>query len=470
MSLAQAAAHPTTNLQPEQKTRRGSELGLMVLAWVIGQFAVLQIHWATGVAVDTTVVWIAAVTAGMGIGLNVAVRFLAPYAEPIMMPTAYLLNLLGLAMIYRLDVAASLRAAANNSPDPTPVAVSQLTWCIAALVVFVGLLWFVRDHRPLQRYTYISLLGAVVLLILPLMPFIGATINGATLWVRIGPFSFQPSEIAKILFAVFLAGYLVTARDSLSIVRRRVLGISIPRGRDLGPVVIAWFICLGVLAFERDLGTAIVFFGMFILVLFVATGRRSWLVIGAVLVVIGGFLAYFAFSHVRIRFKIWLDPFAYANNEGYQIVQSLFGLANGGLLGTGWGAGYPQLVPFANSDFIVASFGEELGLTGLFAMLTLYAILVQRGLRTSVICRDTFGRLLGVGLTSVFALQVFVVVGGVTKLIPMTGMVTPFLSAGGSALVSNWIMVALLLRISDVTRMPEPSMAPDPLLPAEAAR
>jgi cell division protein FtsW (lipid II flippase) len=467
---ATVAAMPTTNLAPQPKIRRGRELALLVLGWCIGQFAVLQIHWATGIAVDSTVVLIAVVTAIMGLGLHLAVRFLAPYAEPVMVPTAYLLNLLGLAMIYRLDIAAQLRAAANDSPQPTPVAVSQLTWCIAALVLFIAVLWLVRDHRPLQRFTYLSLLGAIVMLLLPLMPGIGATINGATLWIRIGPFSFQPGEIAKILFAIFLAGYLVTARDSLSVARRRILGVSIPRGRDLGPVLVAWFLCLAILVFKVDIGTAFVFFGMFILLVFVATGRWSWLIIGVVLALVGGLFAYAAFGHVRIRFTIWLDPFAFADGSGFQIVQSLFGLANGGLLGTGWGQGFPQLVPFANSDFIVASLGEELGMVGLFAILLLYAILVQRGLRTATICRDTFGRLLAVGLISVLALQVFVVVGGVSKLIPMTGMVAPFLAAGGSALVSNWMMIALLVRISDVTRMPDPSVPAGGPQPPEAVR
>jgi cell division protein FtsW (lipid II flippase) len=223
----------------------------------------------------------------------------------------------------------------------------------------------------------------------------------------------------------------------------------------MGPLLIAWGIAMVVLVFEKDLGTAAVFFGMFVITLYVATGRRSWLVIALVLVVIGGVAAYALFGHVRVRVQIWLDPFAYANDQGYQIVQSLFGLANGGLFGTGLGQGYPSLVPFANSDFIIASFGEELGMVGLFAMLTMYAILVQRGLRTGIACRDTFGRLLAVALASVFALQVFVVVGGVTKLIPMTGLTTPFLAAGGSALIANWIMIALLLRISDLTRRPE---------------
>ena len=435
--------------------RRTAELGLMVLAWVIGMFAFAQVQWATDRPITVTFWLLAGITAGAGIALHLAVRAWARYAEPIMLPVSYLLNLLGLAMIYRLDVAAANRAESNGSPIPTPVVISQLTWLALGMVLLGSVLILLRDHRWLQRFTYISLLGAVVLLLLPLVPGLGATINGATLWIRIGPFSFQPSEIAKILFAIFIAGFLVTAKDTLALVRRRWLGIAIPRGRDMGPLLVAWTMSMVVLVFERDFGTAIIFFGMFVVTLYVATGRRSWLVIAFGLVAVGGLLAYLFFNHVQIRVKIWLDPFAYANDEGYQIVQSLFGLANGGILGTGLGQGYPNLVPYANSDFIIASFGEELGFTGLMAMLLLYAILVQRALRTGVACRDTFGRLLAVSLGSVFALQVFVVVGGVTKLIPMTGLTTPFLAAGGSSLIANWIMIGLLLRISDITRRPE---------------
>lgn len=454
MSLAASALRDDTRYEIGTD-RRNVELGLLMLGWCIGIAAFAQVSWATEEPIGRTVWIVAMVSAAVGICLHVAVRVLARFAEPLMLPIAYLLNMLGLAMIYRLDIASAQRAEANDSPVPSPVAISQVTWLVLGLGLVAAILLLVKDHRILQRFTYISLLGAAILLLLPLIPGLGATINGATLWIRIGPFSFQPSEIAKILFAVFIAGYLVISRDTLSMVRRRWLGIAIPRGRDMGPLLIAWAIAMVVLVFEKDLGTAAVFFGMFVITLYVATGRRSWLVIALALVAVGGVFAYTLFGHVRVRVQIWLDPFTYANDQGFQIVQSLYGLANGGLFGTGLGQGYPQLVPFANSDFIISSFGEELGLTGLFAMLTLYAILVQRGLRTGIACRDTFGRLLAVALASVFALQVFVVVGGVTKLIPMTGLTTPFLSAGGSALVANWAMVALLLRISDITRRPE---------------
>ncbi|NDA50562.1 MAG: FtsW/RodA/SpoVE family cell cycle protein, partial [Actinobacteria bacterium] len=309
--------------------------------------------------------------------------------------------------------------------------------------------------------TYTSGLIGLVLLVLPLVPAIGTTVNGATLWIRVGDLSFQPAEAAKILLTIFFAGYLVAKRDSLAVVRTKFLGIELPRLKDLGPLVIAWLVSLAVLVFERDLGTSLLFFGLFVAMLYIATQRRSWIILGALLFFAGAALAYYNFAHVRSRVTVWLDPWAYADTGGYQIVQAIFGLANGGVLGAGLGQGFPNLVPFAKTDFIVAALGEEIGITGLFALVLLYAILVERGLRTSVAARDSFGQLLAAGLSIVLALQVFVIIGGVTGLIPLTGLTTPFLSYGGSSLVANWVIVAILLRISDRSRRPAP-VAPSP--------
>jgi cell division protein FtsW (lipid II flippase) len=344
---------------------------------------------------------------------------------------------------------------------PTPDVYSQLTWFAVAVILFASVLVLLRDHRVLQRYTYTLGLVGLVLLVLPLAPVIGTTVNGATLWVRVGGFSFQPAELAKILLTIFFAGYLVEKRDSLALVRTKVLGMGFPRLKDLGPLMVAWLVSLGVLVFERDLGTSLLFFGLFVAMLYIATQRRSWLVIGGLLFLGGATLAYFMFGHVRLRVMVWLDPWTYATDEGYQIVQSLFGLANGGILGAGIGQGFPNLVPFANTDFIVAALGEELGVTGLIALLLLYAILIERGLRTSIAARDSFGQLLAAGLSITLALQVFVIVGGVTRLIPLTGLTTPFLSYGGSSLIANWIIIAILLRISDRARRPAVT-APSP--------
>ena len=326
----------------------------------------------------------------------------------------------------------------------------------------MAILFFVHDHRRLQKYTYTAMVLGVLLLLSPLIPGLGTTVNGANLWIRLGPLSFQPSELAKIMLTIFFAGYLVVTRDSLALVRRKVLGLGIPRGRDLGPILVAWGVSMAVLVFQRDLGTALMFFGLFVVLLYVSTQRRSWLVIGAILFVVGAVLGYFAFGHVRLRVEVWLDTWTYASDQGYQIAQSLFGLANGGMLGTGWGQGYPQFVPFAKTDFITAALGEELGVTGLMAILTVYGIIIERGLRTAIAVRDPFGKLLAVGFATVIGLQLFVVIGGVTRLIPLTGLTTPFLSYGGSALVANWMMIALLMRISDRARRPLPDGTIDP--------
>ncbi|MCH9718473.1 MAG: FtsW/RodA/SpoVE family cell cycle protein [Actinomycetia bacterium] len=460
---APATASPPRSV--DQPTRRTQELGLLILGFAIGAVALANVGWGTGIGLPGRYWLCLAVMAIAGVLAHLAVRRWAPYAEPIMLPTAYLLNFLGLAMIYRLDIAAAERAVENGSPTPTPESSGQLTWTILGVLLLGAVLLLVKDHRKLQRYTYISMLLGVLLLLLPLFPFIGHTVNGATLWIKIGPLTFQPGELAKIVLTLFLAGYLVTHRDSLATVRRKVLGISLPRLRDTGPLLGAWLLALAIMAFETDLGTALIFYGLFIAMVYVATQRIGWVILGALMFALGATVLYFLFDHVKVRVQIWLDPFQYANDSGYQIVQSLYGFANGGMFGTGWGQGYPQFVPFASSDFILASFGEELGLTGMIALLLFYGILVQRGFRTAVACRDSFGRLFAAGLASVFALQVFVVAGGVTKLIPMTGLTTPFLSAGGSALIANWIMIGLLLRISDITRLPNPHVTPEPMRP-----
>ena len=457
----------TTAATDTARPRRGTELALLLAALGIGAYAYANVDLAiTGNLPDRF--WlVVGITAALVLLLHISVRVLAPYADPFLLPAAVMLNLLGLVMIHRLDIADQLIARLNNTEAPIPDSEAQFTWLILAAGLAVLTLLVVRDHRRLQRYMYLSMLVGVVLLLLPLVPGLGTTINGATLWIRVGPFTFQPSEFAKIFLTIFFAGYLVLKRDSMAVVRTKILGLGFPRGRDLGPIAVAWLVALIVLAFERDLGTALMFFGVFVVMLYVSTGRRSWLVIGALLLLLGGLIGYMAFGHVQQRIMIWLDTWSYAQDESFQLAQGLFGLANGGLLGAGWGNGYPQLVPFAKSDFIAAALGEEIGLTGLMAIIMLYAVIIERGLRTAVSVRDAFGTLLAVGLASAMALQVFVVIGGVTRLIPLTGLTTPFLSYGGSALLANWTMIALLLRISDQARRPMPEARP--LTPSAAA-
>jgi cell division protein FtsW (lipid II flippase) len=293
---------------------------------------------------------------------------------------------------------------------------------------------------------------------MPLMPLLGTTINGARIWIRLGPLSFQPGEVAKVCLVIFFSGYLVLHRDALALAGKRFAGIDFPRGRDLGPILTMWLVSLAILVFQRDLGSSLLFFGLFLVMLYVATERPGWLVVGAALFGAGSYAGYLFFGHVQTRVDAWLHPFP-ATAGSYQIVQGLYGMSWGGMVGRGLGLGHPTLIPFSYSDFIMASIGEELGLTGVMAILVLYGIIVERGLRTALVCRDAFGKLVATGLAVAFALQVFVVVGGVTKLIPLTGLTTPFMSYGGSSLVANWAIIALLLRISDQARRPLPNLS-----------
>lgn len=435
-------------------TRRSAELALLVGAWLIGVFAWVLVDAATG---ETSLGgWTSLLSAGVLLLVTHGfVRWQAPYADPLLLPSVAALNMLGLAMIHRLDIAAKQRAVSNGSPMPTPDVYLQLTWMLVGLIAFMLVLFFVSDHRRLQRFTFTAGFAGIGLLFLPLLPFIGSEVNGARLWIEFLGFTFQPGELAKVALTIFFAGFLVTRRHSLALVHRKILGVGVPRAKDVGPLLLVWFAALLVLILERDLGTSLLLFGLFIVMLYVATGRRSWVLIGGALLTVGGALAYQAFGHVRVRFEVWLDPFADPNGSGFQIVQSLYGFANGGIFGTGWGQGYPQLVPFAKTDFITSALGEELGLMGIIAILLLFAIVVERGARAAVATRDPFGNLLAIGLTTVIGLQTFIVIGGVTRLVPLTGLTTPFLSYGGSSLVANYIIIALLIRISNAARAPE---------------
>jgi len=435
-------------------TRRSAELALLIGAWLIGVFAWVLVDANTGDA--TLGGWTSLISAGVLLLLaHGVVRWQAPYADPLLLPSVAALNMLGLAMIHRLDAADAQRAASNGSPVPTPDVYLQLTWMLVGLVSFMLVLSFVSDHRRLQRFTFTAGFSGIALLFFPLLPIIGNEVNGARLWISFLGFTFQPGELAKVALTIFFAGFLVARRHTLALVHNKVFGLGVPRAKDVGPLLLIWLVALLVLILERDLGTSLLLFGLFIVMLYVATGRRSWVIIGGVLLTIGGALAYKAFGHVQIRFDVWLHPFDDPSGNGFQIVQSLYGLANGGIFGTGWGQGYPQLVPFAKTDFITSALGEELGLMGLIAILLLFAIIVERGARAAVATRDPFGNLLAIGLTTVIGIQTFIVIGGVTRLVPLTGLTTPFLSYGGSSLVANYIIVALLIRISNAARAPE---------------
>jgi cell division protein FtsW (lipid II flippase) len=434
-------------------TRRNVELVLLLFAIVVAEAAYAIVGLTVQGAVPQDWWLVGGGFALLVLAVHGVLRWRARYADPVILPIATVLNGLGLVMIHRLDLA-------HHFNKSTSLATRQLAWSAIGVACAIAVIIYVRDHRSLARYTYTAMIVGFGLLLLPLLPGLGQDIRGARIWIALGPLSFQPGEIAKICLALFFAGYLVTARDSLSLVGRRFVGLQLPRGRDLGPILVAWTASLAVLVLESDLGTSLLFFGLFVAVLYVATERTSWIVIGLLLFAGGAVLAWSLFSHVQVRVDIWLHPFDPANAAtAYQPIQGWFGMASGGLLGTGLGQGRPDLVPFAQSDFIVAAMGEELGLAGVFALLVLYGMLVERGLRTAIGVRDGFGKLLATGLAFSIALQVFVVVGGVTRLIPLTGLTTPFLAYGGSSLVSNWIVVGLLLRISDSARRPPESVS-----------
>jgi cell division protein FtsW (lipid II flippase) len=438
------------------RQRRGAELFLLVLSLLVGVGGYAAVGIGVEQKVPTDILGYGGWLTVLILGAHLVVRFVAPYADPVLLPLVAMLNGLGLAVIRRLDMAAG--ATQNDG-----FARQQLVWMTIGVVLFAITLIGLRDHRVMQRFTYTSGLGAVVLLLLPMLPGIGKDINGARIWIHLGSLSFQPGELAKVLLVIAFAGYLVLHRDALALAGRRLAGIDLPRGRDLGPVLVMWLVSLAILVRQSDLGSSLLFFGLFVIMLYVATERRGWIVVGGSLFLVGALAASRLITHVQARVDIWLHPFSHyqttAGPHSDQLVESMFGMAWGSLLGRGFGNGNPWRISYANSDFIVGAIGEELGLTAVLAIVVCYGLIVERGLRTAIVCRDDFGKLLCVGLASSFALQVFVVIGGVTRLIPLTGLTTPFLSYGGSSLVANWVIVALLLRVSDHARRPLPDLS-----------
>ena len=373
---------------------------------------------------------------------HLLVRRTAPDADPIILPAAFLLNGLGLVLIRRVDFA-------NPSNQVAP---AQVTWTFVGLAAFAVTLLLVRSTRRLTRYHYTIGLLTIVLLLMPLVPVIGQRINGAQLWVRLGPVGFQPGEAAKIGLVVFLAGYLERKRALLSIATHRYGPLMLPEPRHLGPVLAAAGIALGIVVFQRDLGSGLLFFGVAVTMLYIATGRLAYPLIGGAVFSVGAVLAWLQFSHVQQRVAIWLDPWSRINDAGFQIAQSTFALGTGGVTGTGLGLGRPDDIPFAATDAIFAVLGEELGLLGATAVLVTYLIIVIRGYRIALTANDEVGTLLAAGLTTVLGLQVFVIIGGITRVVPFTGITLPFISYGGSSLVANYVIIALLLRVSDESR------------------
>jgi cell division protein FtsW (lipid II flippase) len=460
---------------PMPRGRRRTELLMLAFAVAVVCLADAAVGLGLNGSIPATLPLYCGGFAVIMLGAHLAVRWLAPWADPLMLPLAALLNGLGVVMIYRLQESGRGGNPGNViSTLTTSAAATQLVWTLIGVAGFVVILFVIRETRVLQRYTYtLGALGLVLLAIPALLPASMSSVQGAKVWIIVGGFEIQPGEFAKLCLAVFFAGYLVNKRDVLALAGRRLLGIDLPRGRDLGPVLIAWGASLLILIFETDIGTSALFFGLFVAMIYVATQRTSWLLIGLLLFVAGAWVASTLFGHVGARFTAWLHPFTYANiNCGaanvhvacvpsYQLVQGLYGMGFGGIFGSGLGHGQPFWTPLVQSDFIITGFGEELGLTGLMAMLLLFGLLVERGLRAAIAVKDPFAKLLAGGLSFVLALQVFVIVGGVTRLIPLTGITTPFLSQGGSSLVASWALIAVLMRVSDTARRPAPQPIQD---------
>lgn len=433
------------------RKRRWVEAFMIALALGISLGGYFLTHLNTDGELPKPWPWAVGIAVSLALLIHLMVRWRLPYADPLILPSVLLLNGLGLALIHRLDLADT------KAPHSAEL---QLMWTAVAIVAAGVVIYLLRDYRTLRAYPYLLFLIGMIMLMLPLVPGIGQENHGAQIWIRLGRWSFQPAEVAKIILSIAFAAYLVEKREVLAMAGVRVAGIDLPRLRDLGPILVMWLASLAVLVFQKDLGTSLLFFGLFVMMLYVATERPSWPILGVVLFSAGAFAAFLAFGHVQVRVSSWLDPFSNFD-QNYQVINAQFGLAWGGFFGTGWGLGRPYLTPLAKTDFIAAAAGEELGVAGLTAIIMVYGIIVARGLRTALGAKDPFGKLLAAGLSFVFALQVFAILGGVTRLLPLTGLTTPFMSQGGSSLVANWVMIALLLVITHHVRRPalEPSAA-----------
>jgi len=464
-SASLSAPAPSAGPVPLPRGRRRSELLMLAFAVAVVALADAAVGLGLNGSVPASLVGYIGGFALIMLGAHFCVRRLAPWADPLMLPLAALLNGLGVVMIYRLQESGRHGNPGNViSTLSGSATVTQLVWTLIGVAAFVLVLFAIREPRILQRYTYtLGAVGLILLAIPALLPASLSSVQGAKVWIIIGGFSIQPGEFAKLAVAVFFAGYLVNKRDVLALAGRRMLGIDLPRGRDLGPVLIAWGASLLILIFETDIGTSALFFGLFVAMIYVATQRTSWLLIGFLLFLGGAWVASTIFGHVQSRFTDWLHPFAgnNATHSAYQLVQGLEGMGYGGIFGSGLGHGQPFWTPLVQSDFIITAFGEELGLTGLMAILLIFGLLVERGLRAAIAVKDPFAKLLAGGLSFVLALQVFVIVGGVTRLIPLTGITTPFLSQGGSSLVASWALIAVLMRVSDTARRPAPQPIQD---------
>jgi cell division protein FtsW (lipid II flippase) len=431
---------------PARTKRRRTELGLLLVAVLITVSAYILASLGQNASIPGDVVGFLLVMLGMMLAAHVANRLAAPDANAVMLPIVALLNGLGYVMIARIDY---------------HLASLQLVWTALGVAGYVVTLFVVRRSRDLERYRYLVALVGLGLLLLPLVPHLGEQINGARLWVRLGPVTFQPVELGKLALIVFFASYFVEKREILITPTARLGNHLVPDPRPFGPVVLAWAFSMMVMTAEHDIGFALLLFVIFVSLLWMATGRFVYLVFGVLLFALGAVAAAHFFGQVHVRVQIWVDPWKYANGIGYQAVQAQYAMGTGGLVGTGLGLGHPYLVPVAASDFIFAAFGEEMGLLGTSALVIAYVLFVGAGLRTALTARTDLAKLTAAGFTVLLGFQAFFIMAGVVRLLPLTGITLPFVAYGGSSLVANYVLVALLMRISDETERRVPS-APDP--------
>ncbi len=419
---------------PIARRRRNAELTLVIMAGLFTGAAYVTAALGANAEMPARVVPFLLVILGLVLVAHIAVRLLAAGADATLLPLAVLLHGIGYVMITRLD---------------DKLAGLQTVWSFVAVAAFVLTLLFVQRATDLARYKWTLLLVGVALLLVPMAPGLGYAANGARIWVSVGPINFQPGEFAKIALAIFFAGYLAERRELIAASTWKVGGMHLPEPRYILPILVAWGFAVVVMVGQRDLGSSLLFFALFVVMMWVATEHASYLGLGLVMFAAAAFASWRMFDHVQTRVDIWLDPWSRSLDEGYQIVQAIYGLGDGGILGTGLGRGSPNKIPEAQNDFIFAALGEELGLVGGACILMAYLLFVGAGLRVAIHTDRTFEKLLAVGLTTIVGVQAFIIIGGVIKLVPLTGITLPFVSYGGSSLLSNYILLALLLRLSD---------------------
>jgi cell division protein FtsW (lipid II flippase) len=435
--------------------RRNSELVLIILSGVATTGAYVLAAVGRLSSIPANVLPFLIVVLGLFFAAHVATRFLAPEADGLLLPLAGLLNGLGYVFIARLN---------------DELAAQQAVWTFLGVGLYCLTLLIVRRSHDLEQFRYILLLFGLLLLVLPLMPVIGQTINGSRIWVRVGPVNFQPGEFAKLALAIFFASYLVDKRELFRAGTWRVGPLRLPEPKHVAPVLLAWGVSLLVMISQKDLGTSLLFFMLFLLMLWVSTERLAYLLTGMVLFMVGAYIAWTQFDHVQTRVDAWLKPWDDPLGSGYQVIEAQFGLASGGITGTGPGRGYPQRVPAAETDFIFATIGEELGLLGATAVLMAFLLMIGSGLRAALGARRPFSKLLATGLTGLLGVQAFIIIAGVTRVLPLTGVTLPFVSYGGSSLLANYAILAIIVRISDEqTDRPVDAPAPGRRRPKVAA-